>query len=719
MTEKPNTLDSGAVPLPALREDLTYTVHRQKSDIWYAVQDPRTGKFLRLGRREYLLATAMDGKRPIGDILAALSALDPSLTASEADVQQLAAWLGKAGMLQSDETPTAQMSHRKIVVNLLYTRIPLLSGPLLETIARSLQPLVNRFVIALVVLAWLWGAGSVLLNWDEFTRRASNLFVADGRLWWIAAWLVLKSAHELGHAVMAVKVGSQIRAAGISLIFLAPVPYVDISDLWTISNRWHRVLCSAGGILVELAIAAVAAIVALHTTNESLQYFCCALATMGTLTTVAFNANPLVRFDGYFILSDLIDRPNLWTDGQLAVKRFTAKLFNPFKAIDGPIHPGFLLYGLGSLQYRVVMLASLAIWALLVWQGIGVALVAWGAYGIVIAPWLKQRALARPQQADIAAQANGAKPFIPWLSRERVVGGCIVTTLLAILFCLPSPVQPSAPGVVTLQSPQTLRTETEGTLDQYLVPVGQVVKRGDLIAVLKNSQLELELALKANEVERERESIQAKRARGELAELQSHEAKLVSLQTQLAQLIQRTERLEVRAPVDGTLIQHDLSRQLGKFFKSGTPLGLIATPGAMEVHLSASQKDAERMRECLGSSVEIRLMDGSRAFGRIEKVEPRCTDVLHEPQLAAIYGGSIAVELSQDEAGNESLKLLVPRFDVLIQPEASHTRGDNFWNPGQTLWVRVPGNSSTLWDGFRQWADAQWSQFQRQLPHGT
>jgi len=730
---------SPAAPAPPrLREDLKYTVHQQQLDLWYAVQDPLTGKFLRLGRREYLLATAMNGRRQATEIITALHALDPDLSASETDVQQLAAWLAKAGMLQTAGPPVAKPSHRKIVVNMLYTRVPVLDGPPLEQVARCFLPLVNKFVIALAVMAWLWGAASVLLNWEEFTAGASKLFVPDGRLWWLVAWLVLKSAHELGHAVMAVKVGSQIRAAGISFIFFAPVPYVDISDLWTISNRWQRILCSAGGILVELTIAAVAAIVAVNTSHESLQYFCCAVATLGTVTTLAFNANPLVRFDGYFILSDLLDRPNLWTDGQSAVKRLVGRIFKPFRPASGRLNPAFVLYGLGCYQYRIAMLLSLAIWAVLVWQGFGIAMVVWGAYAMLLAPWLKARTAAR-QQAAMAAPTPAADSRTAWVASESLWGCAVAGGLVLLTLYAPSPVQPSVPGVLSLQNPVTLRVETEGFLQSVLVPVGQPVRQGEVIAILNNPQLELELALKENEIARAQESIQAKRARGELAALQAHEAQLASLQTQVAQLLRQAEGLQVRAPADGALVQHVMHRQLGMFVTPGTPLGLIAIPNALEIHLSASQLDAERLRMCLGQSVSLTTASGETTQGWVEKVEPRCTDTLPDPQLGAIYGGSITVELTKDERGNELLKLPVPRFEVLIRlgttPSAAQFSAENGkflavgdavhadaalgkLVSGQPVWVRVPGQSATLWHALQVWFEKKWSGWRAQAEQG-
>ncbi len=116
---------------------------------------------------------------------------------------------------------------------------------------------------------------------ERFWSLNEKLFVEDGRLWWLAAWFVLKCVHELGHAIAGVSTGSRIRSAGIHMIFMAPVPYVDVTDLWRVSNRRQRMLVSAAGMLAEIAVASAAVLIAFHTSNLQLQYFCAAVATFG------------------------------------------------------------------------------------------------------------------------------------------------------------------------------------------------------------------------------------------------------------------------------------------------------------------------------------------------------------------------------------------------------------------------------------------------------
>ncbi len=690
-----------AAGIPRLHANLQFTIHGQGNDLWYAVKTP-DNRYLRMGRTEYLIASAFDAKRSAQDVAETIHQIDPGLNVSKDKVTGVAVWLAKSGMISS---PTDHAVYAKpkyqTGLNPIYTKIPIFSGPTLARVGSWFVPLVNSRTFCLVVALWLFAAISVFANWDRFVAVSGKLFVHDSYVWWGIAWLVLKSAHELGHAVMAVKVGSQIRSGGISLIFLAPVPYVDLSDLWTIPNRLHRILCCSGGMLFELVLAAIAALVALSTEQPSLQYFCCAIATMGTVTTLAFNASPLIRFDGYYIFSDLINYPNLYTEAQNAAKQFVSKCLKPWQPAQHRMTFGLVMYGLACYQYRIVMMLSLAIGTVLALQGLGVALVAWGAYATLVGPQWKAR-VARLQsgQKPAAALSPPSSSF-----KGRIWGWALAALLVVMALGVPSPIQPSTPGYIALREPQVIRNESEGFLICVEIAEQSLIEKGQLIAVLANPELQLQRAVKCLEVEVERETIQLKRAQGNLAELQAREAKLQSLELQLAQLDTRVSGLEIRSPASGQLVQNEMHRSLGLFIKPGQALGIVIQPGAYEIMASACQHDIQRIRNHVGGNVDAIVDGAGRISGVLEKVEPRASDRLQSPLLAASYGGPIPVELKKDSHGEEELKLNQPRFDIRVRlsPDAGGQVA-----PGQLVWLRMPGQSSSLYGACCRWCEKKW-----------
>lgn len=689
--------------LPAIRRDLRFTPHLQHNELWYAVEDRANGRFLRMGWQEYAAAMQFDGVKDTNEIIAAASAMDETFKLTGVEIGQLVTWLSRVGFLVNPQAssvrrPVPEILSSRSIWDPLGARFALIKGTHVEKIAKLLQPLTSIPSAVCVGLLAIIATLTVILNSGTFFETTSKLFVAEGRVWWIVAWLLLKVVHELGHAVTAVRAGSPVRSAGISFFFFAPVPYIDVSDLWSISNRWQRILCSAGGILFEIAVASIAVFVAFTAESESIRYLACAIATTGTVTTLAFNANPFVRFDGYYILSDLLQKSNLWSDGQNALKSLIHRILHPFAKQSEPLPPAMLAFGLVCAFNRFAMLLGITLWSLIVWQGYGVLIIAWAAYAWFLSPWIKSR-----KAAAAAAATQTQKPSqSTWSHWWQPVA---VTALIAIALLAPSPVQPSVPGIVVFREPTIVRSQSEGTLSAVYVNELDQVQVGDLIAQFENPQLLQTLAIKQLEVAVAEETIAIMRARGELAVLQAEQAKLVALKEQVAQLEQDANELAVRAEVAGTVLANDLKRQIGRNFKPGEPLTMITQPDDLEIKLSASQQDHSVLKNSRGSNVQVTGFGNSHYQGVIDEIDWRGSDILDEPALAATYGGPITVKIGSKESDNGGLKLPSPRFDVHIRmaPEtAKHLV------PGQLAWARIPNSSTSLFGLLQRWMNKKW-----------
>lgn len=702
------------LPIPPLSASLYYTVHRRGNEIWYAIRDKKTKKFFQLGRREYLIASHFDGRLSAAEIAEAVSKrTDQPVVASE--VETLFAWLSRNNMLQLPDAPAEpEPAKPKFVFSPLFMRLPFVEGKILERVASKLQFLISSSVLLTCAIIAFVAAAMVISDWSRFTSTLGKLFIPGAQVWWLIAWILLKTVHEFGHAIVAVRVGSRIRSAGISLIYFAPVPFVDISDLWTIPNKWQRILCSAGGMLFELSIASLATIIALTTTNESLQYFCCALASLGTFATLAFNANPLIRFDGYFILSDLLERPNLWTEGSNSVKAFTQKLRHPFGPLDSSLTAGPLLYGLACFAYRIVIMITIAATAIVVWQGIGVLLVIWGSIAAVLLPWWKQ-----VQAKKTISQNSPLTPRLPLeiLGRRIWYAFAAVAATLLLLFA-PSPVQPTTPGVVTFRDATTLRVGTSGFIEKVWASPRAKVSPGDLLATLRNPELELSLQKKKVEVQTSLESMRSTRSQGKLAEFQTHQSKLESLQDQLAQLQKRKDNLEIRSSSSGTLIDFDLHRQLGRFLEEGTPVCTVANTAQLEIVASADQANAKWLRQNLLRPVSIWRPGTSRHMGKVDNVDPRGSTVLDQPALAAQYGGPLTVKAAEYDE-KQGMQLTMPRFEVTLSINEAPCRTSQCLIPGQRVLVRLEDQRENLFQGIQRWCKLQWESILRVPGHAS
>ena len=284
--------------LPTVRKDLRWIVHQHagSSGIRCLIRKTVVGSDLASESTQLPVAC----KRENASRIAGENARTDSFLATgdlnavtEQDILQVSKWLVQSQLVENQSPKTEPTPKPALTLNPFYMRIPL-SRLSIGVRAEALGTIHRRWMLIKYALSSCIAVILAVANWSLLAQTTSHLFVADGPLYWMLAWLILKSAHELAHAAVAIKVKSDIRSAGVSFIFLAPVPFVDVTDLWSIPHRWNRIACSGAGIAVEMALASVAVLIAVTTTDDSLRYFCCALASMGTVSTLAFNANPLM-----------------------------------------------------------------------------------------------------------------------------------------------------------------------------------------------------------------------------------------------------------------------------------------------------------------------------------------------------------------------------------------------------------------------------------------
>lgn len=704
-----------------LLPSLQFTPHINGGRRWYAVEDPQSGRFLKLGTAEYLVASGLQNGVAASQIVEVLER--NGFDNAKERVTSTISWLAKQGLLlseannrpQSDSNaeevpksarPSKPLSTPALTIDPFFIRLPLLSGTLAERLAKPWMWLIS-WPCALALAGLLTAALLTVASGSaRFWSLNEKLFVEDGRLWWLAAWFVLKCVHEMGHAIAGVSTGSRIRSAGLHFIFMAPVPYVDVTDLWRVTNRRQRMLVSAAGMLAEITVASIAVLVAFHTTSLPLQYFCAAVATLGTITTVAFNGNPLMKFDGYYILSDYLSRPNLWTEAQTAASTFVKRILNPFTERLGlsvnksgwnshGAQAGLIAFGLTTMFYRFVMLSTMAWWLITVWNGIGALIIAWAVWGWFVRPmWLKRANTKAAIAAGLVPPGTGHAS--PSMQRAQWAYTFGLASIGAAIAFLPCPGGISAPGIVGYGEPTTVRTACEGVLTEVLVDDRQVIRKGEIIARLDNPQLLVELADTQLKFQASQELANALRARGELALLQAEQAKIESLASHTLQLEERAAQLEIRSPCNGVLIMSLAEKIEGRFVKPGTPVCIIVDHQSLEVVATASQRDASLFVQHIDEPIWVAQTGGRAQSGKLVSVESRGSEQCEQEALAARYGGPLPVEFSTNEAGEQELKYADPRFAIkaLLSSDSQHSQ----WMPGQIVWLSLSDRHERIWE---------------------
>ena len=660
-----------------LRDGLRFVPQRE-ADCWQCViESSKNHRFFRIGRREYLIASALDGRRGLHSIVERLSETNPALNIDVQTVEQTLRWLVSSGLAQttqgsedkSGEPNSAATPTVSPPIDPFMFRIPIVPGPMLENVVRRLTFIGSEIFVCVSIVLMLFGVACFGMHSNQLLQLSAKLFVPSATLWWISAWFVLKAVHELGHAVICVAHGGQLRGAGIASFYLAPVPYVDTTDMWRLPERRSRAMCAAGGMWLELVASAIAILICQAVESPTIQYFCISIVTLGAFTTLAFNANPLTRFDGYYILSDVLNRPNLWSEGQNAMKSLWTDSSKQFPSTISSASIPLIAYGIACFVNRVVMMIGLAWGAWITYRGLGLGLIALASYLWFIGPYLRRITATRNQAA--LNQLMGQTPTAAKVSKvswQRWLCGLSGVAFVVVLaLVLPSPWQPLSPGFVSYGDSIRLRAQSDGIVAEVYELNDTIVQAGTPIVRLDNPSLMLECERLRKTLEMSLERCLVLRAQTKMPELQVEQARVDATRQQLEQVEMQLAQLLITAPESGRLISRTLHNSIGKLIKVGQPLAEIATSKAIEIHCSVAQTDVEAYRKRIGEKAEIYLENHLTLVGTLTEVRPRGSDSLDNPSLAAKYGGPVAVHVTSGGTDKQnSLKTDSARFEARL-----------------------------------------------------
>ena len=368
----------------------------------------------------------------------------------------------------------------------------------------------------------------------------------------LAAFVVVKFFHELGHGTACRRFGGECHELGVLFVAFVPLLYCDVSDAWLLRERWKRVVVSAAGVLVELVIAGFAALLWLLSTPGLLHTFFLNIFVVTSVNTLLVNGNPLLRYDGYYVLADALGRPNLGPESRRAAAYFFDRVVlgiarpRVTQTMWGEL--GLIAFGISSAIYRVAVMV-LILWVL------AIAIEPYGLdrvpvlLGIMITLSVVASTPATVRSRMSTAREAGFSPV------AAVFGTTVLGFSLASLFLVPLPYRVTAPFTVTPGSSTPIYVTEPGRLEMA-VPSGTRVEAGDLVATLTNPELESTLARAegtlAVQQENLRQLVDRRAGDPERSRLIPAARKAVATTEAIVAAIQeRRERLSIRAPVSG------------------------------------------------------------------------------------------------------------------------------------------------------------------------
>lgn len=656
-----------------LRSDLIFTPQREAAQPYYLVEDPLNSRFFRLGIEEYAFVSLLDGRTTIHEAFSLLSSALPAHSLLESAAAGLCRWLVEMDLAHTAESAQpARLARRADEVakhraraawNPLAFRLPIARpDAMFEFAARFLGRLYSPLAAVGWLLLMVYGAYLIGADWRRFIASSQGVFAPGNWLWLIAGWVGLKVLHELSHGIVCRRYGGTVREAGVMFVMFAPLAYVDVTSSWRFPSRWQRLHVSAAGMYIELLLASVAAIVWSRTESGWLHHLCFNIILMASLETLLFNANPLMKFDGYYMLSDVLGIPNLSSGGRQTLLCWAKQYLLGVKC-ELPTWPRYTWlirgYGIAAFVWSLLVSVSLIVVATTLLHGAGIVL---SACAVIL--WLGV-----PLGGFVQYLYRGKPGEQPQRLRFLLTTGTAVLLCGGFLGFVPWPGAREAPAVVDYSPYTVVRAASSGFVNQVEVQNGEQVQAGQLLVLLENQELQRELAdleLKIRQSEfRARQFEQT----GRLASQQAEFTQLAAMRAQALEKRTQVAQLAVRAPRSGRVFRRDLTSLIGQYLPEGDEVLSVGDEDHKEIRISIAQTDLDTFLGQIGKTVHVKLPSLPIWRCTLGEVIPRAT--LQPPHVAlfASSGGPLAVKnapqrKNQDQPDQE---LMSARFTGVIE----------------------------------------------------
>jgi putative peptide zinc metalloprotease protein len=635
-----------------------------------------SGKFFQLGAVEYRIAELLDGTRDVGEITTQLNV--EGIDWESEDVAELVSRFVTnkvAFPIDSPATPpgppatppTMPLGQRLpgILSMAISQRIPLVAcNRIAEPLARYFGFIFSRLGIVFWLVLVISGMGVVMANRETFFEEISKLFVPSMWVVMLVIWAIAKVLHELGHATAARYHGVHVGKAGIMFFLFAPLAYVDVTDAWKLRSRWKRVQIALSGIYIELAIASVAAWSWLLLPPGFASHLMVQIFFVTGPATLLVNANPLLRLDGYYVLSDLTEIPNLRMHGrnQLAglVNDWLVKIPAEDPLLSGWRRPAATLHAIGSVVFQIVWMGGLVLGVALWFKGLGIVLALVATVLWAMLPLFRWVFKVWKHDAD------GGRFVTPHRTRLCLVLVLVVSSISYFAIAT-SPFARRVPVVVRFCDEQVARAASDAFVQEVFVGRGERVSRGSLLVQLDAPELLLRRDELADQVQSSQMREVQLRRLGDLAMAASESERSTSLQRQLAELNAEVASLRITATRDGLVTGAGIESLQGRFVKEGSELLCVCDPQEKELLVAVTTRDVEAynlavLRQQLST---IRLRGGKSMVAVPPPLRPRASQSLPHPALGANAGGPLAVEPSSEQSELRSASPLMQSVALL------------------------------------------------------
>jgi putative peptide zinc metalloprotease protein len=667
----------------------------------WTLADPVTHNFYRLGWNEFALL-AHWGPAHNAESLCAAAANAHGLQLGVEDVASLQRFLLQNELLDVSRAAYTRHLHerhrarrhgrwRALAQSYLFLRIPLCRPDrFLEATLGFARLLASPLARRMLVLSTLLGIYLVMRQWDAFVGTFMDMLTPGGLLAYAVTLVGVKIAHEFGHAWTAKHHGLSVPSMGVALLVMWPVLYTDTTDAWKLPSRRARLSVTGAGMITELALAGVATLLWSFLPDGPLRSAAFLVASVTWVMTLAVNLNPFMRFDGYYLLSDWLEIPNL-QERSFALTRWWLRRKLPGIDAAPPEHLPqrtvqlLIGYGLATWTYRLLLFVSIALLLYhTIFAPLGPLLAAVEILWFIALPvwrelrhWWDQRQDARWRRTNALASTGVAA--------------------LVLLLLLPWSLPLQRTGLLRPAEYAAVHAPEAAQLQELLVSEGEAVAQGQLLLRLDSPELDFALAQAETDVATHGWRLERSRTVREMLDFgPAAEERYAEALARRHSIAQRIATLELRAPIAGRVVELDQALAQGRWLTPG--MALMTVVGDQQLMIETYVEERDRAMLAAGQTARFHPENASLDVldAVVVQLDGAPAASVREAWFADRYAGDVPTRV---DAGGSTLQSAVPIYRVLLQAEAQSaplqrlTRGT----------VVLPGErSSMLLHGLRR-----------------
>lgn len=653
--------------ISSLRPSLRAHVHLYPQDYrgerWYILHDQSSGQYLRFNATAYSVLGYLEGEFTIDEIYEYVGTKNNKDAITKDEIVTLIAQLNAAELLKNalpinvqdafkQYTETKRKNMRRRIFNPLSIKIPLLDPDNFLSALSGLARFIfskNSLIFGTMIIFF-----AVLLaisNFDLLLNDLSQIEFAPSQL--IALWLtypIIKFFHELGHGLAIKSFGGEVHEIGINLLFFMPVPYVDATESWSFRSKHRRIIVGAAGIFTELFIAALSLFLYLNIEPGLIQQIALNCIIIATLSTLLFNGNPLLRYDGYFVLEDWLEIPNLGTRAKnYYYYLFQRYLLNITQSRNPVTANGeekwFILYGFLSPLYRISILFGITLYLVDNYLMLGIVLAIWVSMTQIVVPLIKvlKFLISNPNMQNRAKRKR---------SLFLIVGSILI---IFLILSIPMPVYTYLNGVVLNNNGSQVTAKTSGFILKPNFNINQNIEKGQLLFELEDLELlSKKEGLEARLKELKIHFIFEQRKSRVNAEIIKNDVNLIK--KELSLLNGEIADLKVYSPNAGKFVFQDSKDPEGRFIKKGDIIGYIVNKDDLILKVAIDQSRIGLLETYDTTASFILAQQLNTEYNsQIIRKTPQSTLNLPSSVLST-YGGGNLVFNPNDETGKHLIQ---------------------------------------------------------------